>query len=295
VSEHPDGHETPEEFSAPKMAQEAGAGLPRATPLPIISTDARDRGGGRTPERPAPPRPWQDDRDRFQRSLDRLHSVDPSFVAAPLARRKRLALRTCGIAAGMLLVAAATLVIVGKFSTAIPGLIPGAIERDVAALKSGPAVPAPSPSALSDEPLPPAPQLFVTQTASGRTDEPLRLGASVSGAADGKLERTPDAAGLPASRVDPQIVTALLARGEDLMASGDPAAARLALQFAAEAGDARATMALAATYDPIVLEKLGIPGRAADINKARAWYQKARESGAAEAPRRLELLASRAR
>jgi hypothetical protein len=57
-------------------------------------------------------------------------------------------------------------------------------------------------------------------------------------------------------------------RGEAFIATGDMAAARLVLQRAAEAGGARALM-LAATYDPIMLEKLGIQGLASDIAAAR--------------------------
>jgi hypothetical protein len=41
------------------------------------------------------------------------------------------------------------------------------------------------------------------------------------------------------------------------------------------------------------LEKLGVQGLSADIAKARAWYERAKEFGSTEAPRRLEMLASR--
>src|SRR6266540_6021307 len=40
--------------------------------------------------------------------------------------------------------------------------------------------------------------------------------------------------------------------------AGDLASARLVLQRAAEAGDPRAALMLAGTFDPIVLEKIGI-------------------------------------
>jgi hypothetical protein len=42
-----------------------------------------------------------------------------------------------------------------------------------------------------------------------------------------------------------------------------------------------------------VLEKLGVQRLSADVAKARAWYEQAEEFGSAEAPRRLEMLASR--
>jgi hypothetical protein len=94
---------------------------------------------------------------------------------------------------------------------------------------------------------------------------------------------------------DSEEVAALVKRGQELAASGDVAAARLTLRRAAEAHNARAALAFAATYDPIVLETLGIYGVAPDIATARSWYEKAREYGSAEAPRRLEMLVSRER
>ncbi len=100
-----------------------------------------------------------------------------------------------------------------------------------------------------------------------------------------------------ASALDPESeeVASLIKRGEQLASAGDIAAARLMLRRAAEARNARAALALAATYDPIVLEKIGIYGISPDVATARLWYEKAREFGSAEAPRRLELLASRSR
>jgi hypothetical protein len=86
-------------------------------------------------------------------------------------------------------------------------------------------------------------------------------------------------------------VAALLKRGEGFIASGDLASARLVLQRAAEAGEAQAALSLAGTFDPIVLDKLGLQGQKADIEKARIWYQRAQELGSAAAPRRLQLLA----
>ena len=74
-------------------------------------------------------------------------------------------------------------------------------------------------------------------------------------------------------------VAALLKRGEGFIASGDLASARLVLQRAAEAGEAQAALSLAGTFDPIVLEKLGLQGQKADIEKARIWYQRAQRIG----------------
>jgi hypothetical protein len=93
-------------------------------------------------------------------------------------------------------------------------------------------------------------------------------------------------------RLAPEEVAVLVRRGEDLVASGDLAAARLLLQRAAESGDPRGALALAATYDPLVLEQMRTQGIAADASLARSWYEKAKQFGSAEASRRLEVLAA---
>jgi TPR repeat protein len=83
----------------------------------------------------------------------------------------------------------------------------------------------------------------------------------------------------------------LLKRGEELVATGELGPARLALRRAAEAGDANAAFVLATTYDPILLRARKVIGVAPDVAMARAWYEKAKEFGSIDAPRRLELLA----
>jgi hypothetical protein len=103
----------------------------------------------------------------------------------------------------------------------------------------------------------------------------------------------PMIAGDAIHRLDPNEIASAIRRADDLIASGDLAAARLVLRRAANAGDARAAMTLAGTYDPVILEKLGVHGFVPDVAMARAWYEKAKKFGSAEAPRRLELLASK--
>ena len=92
--------------------------------------------------------------------------------------------------------------------------------------------------------------------------------------------------------LDPGEIASSLRRANDLIASGDLAAARLVLRRAANAGDAHAAMTLAGTYDPVVLEKLGVHGFVPDAAMARVWYEKARKAGSAAAPQRLEVLAN---
>jgi hypothetical protein len=94
-------------------------------------------------------------------------------------------------------------------------------------------------------------------------------------------------------RLDPEDIKHLLKQGEQFITAGDLATARLVFQRAAEAGDASAALAVGATYDPVILARLGVLGMSADIGKARSWYEKAKELGSPEASRRLELLANR--
>jgi hypothetical protein len=84
----------------------------------------------------------------------------------------------------------------------------------------------------------------------------------------------------------------LLKRGEEFMGEGRVSAARLVFQRAAEACDVRAAFALGASYDPIMLQKLGVALLDPDVAAARAWYEKARELGSSEASQELELLSN---
>jgi hypothetical protein len=101
------------------------------------------------------------------------------------------------------------------------------------------------------------------------------------------------APGSAVHRLDPDVIASLQSRADALIASGDVAAARLVLRRGADAGDARAAMTLAETYDPAILEKLGVHGIVPDLAMARSWYEKARTFGSTEAPQRLEMLASK--
>ena len=110
-----------------------------------------------------------------------------------------------------------------------------------------------------------------------------------------------DAKALPPSAVPeprvldflkPEEIESLLKRGQDMIATGDISGGRLLLKRAAEAGDARASLALAGTFDAAVLATLGVLGVSPDAANARAWYARAAEQGSSEAARRLKQLAS---
>ena len=82
----------------------------------------------------------------------------------------------------------------------------------------------------------------------------------------------------------------MIKRGEDFIASGDVSSARLLLRRAAEAGVAQAALELGGTFDPNLVDKLGVKGLAADAAQAGLWYRRAEQFGSAEATRRLQQL-----
>ena len=85
----------------------------------------------------------------------------------------------------------------------------------------------------------------------------------------------------------------LVKKGDEQLAEGGVAQARLLYERAAEAGLAHGAMALAATYDAVELERLGVRGLKPDHEAARRWYERARQLGAAEAGERLRRLGAK--
>ena len=73
-------------------------------------------------------------------------------------------------------------------------------------------------------------------------------------------------------------------------AAGDIEAARAALSRLVEGGNAWAAVDLGSTYDPIILDALGVSNLPADVAKARTWYQMAQQMGSPEAVELLESL-----
>jgi hypothetical protein len=90
--------------------------------------------------------------------------------------------------------------------------------------------------------------------------------------------------------LDADEIAMMLKRGKDAFTTGDLAAARLLLRRAAEAGSAEAALALGATFDPLVIRRLGAIGAAPDAAQARQWYQKAVALGSATASQPLAQL-----
>jgi hypothetical protein len=102
----------------------------------------------------------------------------------------------------------------------------------------------------------------------------------------------PRVPGFVTRHLDADELVSMLRRADDLIKSGDLSSARLLLRRVAEAGDARAAFTLAGTFDPNVLKSLGLQDGTPDIALARLWYERAAQLGSADAPRRLQQLAT---
>ncbi len=94
--------------------------------------------------------------------------------------------------------------------------------------------------------------------------------------------------------LDGDEIAMMIKRGQDLLQNGDLASARLLLQRAANTGSADAAFALGATFDPIVIQKLGVIGIEPDRARAREWYEKAAALGSAVAAQKLAGLGPQA-
>jgi hypothetical protein len=163
-----------------------------------------------------------------------------------------------------------------------------------AAQAPAPQPPAPQPPAQRVERTPPVQTVERTPPPAQRVERaPPPPAQSVERAAPPPQVAARAPQPVPTRTLDPAEVDVLVKQGQQFVAAGDFVTARLVFQRAAEAGNAAAALALGASYDPVVLSRLGVRGVDADVGKARTWYQKAKEFGAPDADRRLSTLANR--
>jgi hypothetical protein len=232
-----------------------------------------------------------------------------TFPSSP--RRRRLSISSRILAA--VCIAAAAAVLFALFSSdAMRDLVNvKAAMASVASIFPAPSAAAPStaslpPAAPSKDParlaspankLPGAPVITMANVAPTRDDvrnayQSALQSQAPAAAAVPEAQDQVQALASPPHRIDPNEVVAALKRAAALIASRDIAAARLVLQRVANDGDAQAAVTLAETYDPAILERLGVYGMMPDIAMARHWYEAAQKLGSTEAAQRLAVLAS---
>lgn len=100
----------------------------------------------------------------------------------------------------------------------------------------------------------------------------------------------PDADPPRAPSLSPKELADLIARGDQLLGTGDIAAARQFYQRAAEAGSAAAATAVGKTYDPLFLAESKAQGFRGDLVLAAQWYLKASAAGDPQADEMLRRL-----
>lgn len=249
---------------APKLGRETHAtprrilplSLPFAPQLVPATAPVSAKAIGR---RPTGPELLAED-EVLKRLLQR-HSPDPQPPSVKPARDP------VGLALGMIarLIVAGCAVAVAALL--LLGVVPLPIRFGASVASETPvAAAAPSYTVAAAQPAPVLPPATQVATVTVRADQAAPVDRWALDAAE--IER-------------------LVKRGEDYLAQGDIAAARLLLGRAAEARDARAALSLGATYDPAVLRKLHVLGFKPDVAQARAWYEKASGYGSSEAAARL--------
>ena len=168
-------------------------------------------------------------------------------------------------------------------ATETPAAKPAAPAKPVAAAT---ATPASTPVAL----LAPTPAVVAVQAPSV---SPPALPAKTAVTAKAEAPAAV-AAPAPSASVNTQVASADAARwsvrGLVALARGDISSARLFLARAAEAGDARAWVGLADTYDPAMLAKFGVVFAPGDAQRAKDCLVKAMAAGVVVPKDRLAAL-----
>jgi len=134
-------------------------------------------------------------------------------------------------------------------------------------------------TALNHQPTPvPAPVSAPASVKPPAAEAPVKAQARapVNSEAPAKVQAPPESNPVPAApRLSPDVMQALMKRGDSMLATGDIIAARLLYQRAAEAGNAQAATATGKTLDPNFLNRAGATGISADPTLASGWYRRA--------------------
>jgi hypothetical protein len=283
---------------------------------PVIQIADRRVGEDRPSEAPAAPsvlyskgtatastfRPsyWSFDRDQQGEASAAPARAKPPVPATPVTpvaqgpARKSL-LVNIAIGFGCLALAVSTTLFVlstGRHAE-VPPVRPEPVAIAAASAPAVPLIPLPPQPPAPSVPAPAAPPVAASAPAPAASDAPPSpVSAAPTAESIAGPTPTPTVSAVPAPNSNPE-ADALLARGDDLLVTGDVAAARLFYERAAEQGSAAAATAVGQTYDPAVLELLRVRGVRGNAQMAAQWYRKAIAAGDRQAEIRLKRLLAR--
>ncbi len=136
-------------------------------------------------------------------------------------------------------------------------------------------------------------RLMLPPGAVGKSELRIELVAadgSVLAGATTRLDIEADPTSELILREESNRVANLIEHGHKMIDVGYFAGARAYFRRAAEAGSGDAALQLGATYDPEFIGRIGAHGIKADLNEARAWYERARQLGVESAEEKLRAL-----
>jgi hypothetical protein len=206
----------------------------------------------------------------------RMIEIEPDASAPPRVTPRRYAV-SLRLPAGIVICLVAAWLVAGAFEHPDLGALIGLVRDRILPRNEPSEAPAGAVAAPSAE------------TTAGSSSVNVAA-APPSAAAAGRTMAEPVTTPEPASRPGadgPRLSAAetagLVARGDDFLAAGDIASARLFFERAADAGDGRAAMRMALTYDAAFLDRAGLRGLGSDSERATFWYRRARELGEGKA------------
>ena len=177
------------------------------------------------------------------------------------------------------------------------------VAAPTATMVAVPVAPTPAkPSPEASRVTPPAAPVVLTRLEPPKPAPAVATPAAATPATAAVQTPTPVAAATPSpapvvsapSQAASHAVNEVSARwsvqGLAALAKGDLSSARLFLTRAADAGDPRAWVALADTYDPTMLTRLGVVGAPGDPKRAKDYLQKAADAGLVVARNRMAAL-----
>jgi hypothetical protein len=296
---HLDEDIDPATMYAPPWARERTSSLPADEVVPIR---ASERSRKRSKSKP------QFSGDRAMLELQRQLVLNPDLIPEPPAEGHSIAAPIIFRLFGVVGFAAFIAWSIVSYSETKKAAAPRLVDTIVSVgLADAPSV-QPIIAAQTEEPISTTPQSTAVAAATSApliapqnippttsaSSPPLDT-AAVGGAGSTAATASPSAASSndrALAQLDADELEMLLKRGKDFLADGDLASARLLLRRAAEGGNAEAALVLGTTFDPLVIQRLGVLGAHPDIGQARQWYQRAAELGSNTASQRLAKLAA---